>query len=81
MRAAISFALMYAKDVGSNFARTQLESSGLVQDPHIAHVTPDMYSRWVDSLMQAVKRHDADYSLPLEQEWRTVLRQAVTLLS
>jgi hemoglobin-like flavoprotein len=41
------------------------------------HVTPDMYAMWLDSLCEAVRRHDPEYTPALEQNWREAMLKSI----
>ena len=41
------------------------------------HVTPDMYTLWLDALCEAIKKHDPNYTLALEQLWREAMLKSI----
>ena len=41
------------------------------------HVTPEMYTMWLDSLCEAIKKHDPNYTLGLEHLWREALHKSI----
>ncbi len=41
------------------------------------NVTPEMYLMWLDSLCEAVKKHDPEYSPGLEQLWRAATHKSI----
>jgi len=78
LRKALLSAVTFA--AGGEVARQRL---ALIRESHNrAHmnVHPEWYPLWVDSLVQAVARCDADYSPQLDQEWRLVLQPAVDFI-
>jgi hemoglobin-like flavoprotein len=40
-------------------------------------VTPEMYAMWLDSLCEAIKKHDPSYTPALEQLWREAMLKSI----
>ena len=40
-------------------------------------VTPEMYATWLDSLCEAIKKHDRRYTPELEQLWREAMLKSI----
>ena len=40
-------------------------------------VTPEMYTMWLDSLCEAIKKHDPSYTPALEQLWREAMLKSI----
>ena len=40
-------------------------------------VTPEMYATWLDSLCEAIKKHDRSYTAELEQLWREAMLKSI----
>lgn len=40
-------------------------------------VTPEMYATWLDSLCEAIKKHDPSYTPALEQLWREAMLKSI----
>ncbi len=40
-------------------------------------VTPEMYAMWLDSLCQAVERHDPEYQPEIGQRWREAMQKGI----
>jgi hemoglobin-like flavoprotein len=40
-------------------------------------VTPEMYTMWLDSLCEAIKKHDPSFTPALEQLWRTAMLKSI----
>lgn len=38
------------------------------------NIPPELYHFWVESMIEAVREHDPEFSPTLEQQWRDVLR-------
>ena len=43
-------------------------------------VTPEMYSTWLDSLCEAIQKHDPKYTPELEQHWRQAMRKGIQVM-
>ena len=80
LKGGITFVLMYAKDPAAAFPKGKLEAIGDIHNRARVNVAPNMYPFWIDSLMQAVKQHDKDYTPELEKQWRAVIKPAIDLM-
>jgi hemoglobin-like flavoprotein len=40
-------------------------------------VTPELYAIWLDSLCEAIKKHDPSYTPELEQLWRRAMLKSI----
>ena len=40
-------------------------------------VKPEMYAMWLDSLCEAIKKHDPSYTRALEQLWRAAMLKSI----
>jgi hemoglobin-like flavoprotein len=40
-------------------------------------VTPELYAMWLDSLCEAIKKHDPSYTPELEQLWRQAMLKSI----
>jgi hemoglobin-like flavoprotein len=56
---------------------TQEEIERLGRRHKELRVTPDMYVLWLDSLCEAVRRHDPHYTPALEQKWREAMLKSI----
>jgi len=75
LRVGLEVMLMF--DHGGEAARQVLAQ---IRESHCRHrldVKPEFYDCWVDSLMQACAKHDAEFSPDLEAEWREVLAKGI----
>ncbi|MGF1526941.1 MAG: globin [Candidatus Competibacterales bacterium] len=43
-------------------------------------VVPELYPLWLDSLCEAVKRHDPGYTAELESIWRRRMEQGIAIM-
>ena len=41
-------------------------------------VTPEMYAMWLDALCDAIREHDPEYTVELEQHWRKAMRAPIS---
>lgn len=41
------------------------------------HVRPEMYAMWLDSLCEAIRQHDPQYTPALEQLWRDAALKSI----
>ena len=55
--------------------REEIERLGLRHKE--LRVTPEMYSMWLDSLCEAIKKHDPNYTPALEQLWRGAMLKSI----
>ena len=44
------------------------------------HITPEMYVMWLDSLCEAVEKHDPHCTKELTQKWRTAMQPGIELM-
>ena len=44
------------------------------------NVTPEMYEMWLDSLCEAVRRHDPEYRPELDALWREAMKKGIELM-
>ena len=40
-------------------------------------IRPGLYDTWLDCLIQAVRKHDVQFSSEVEEAWRTTLRPGI----
>ena len=43
-------------------------------------ITPEMFAMWLDSLCEAIEKHDPNYTPQLAQKWREALRPGIELM-
>lgn len=43
-------------------------------------IHPNFYIHWVDALMEAIKKHDPQYTEQLEAEWREALEPGIKVM-
>jgi hemoglobin-like flavoprotein len=43
-------------------------------------ITPEMFAMWLDSLCQAVQKHDPEYTPEIGQLWRDAMQKGIDLM-
>ena len=79
LREGIAFLTSFAK--GSSVAARKIESLGESHSAGRLNVAPDMYPIWVESLLEAIQKHDKKYDANLERAWRTVLSAGISKMA
>ncbi len=44
------------------------------------NITPEMFAMWLDSLCQAIKQHDPEYTPEIGQAWRAAMQKGIDLM-
>ena len=70
-----SLLAMLCFDRGISGTREEIERLGLRHKE--LRVTPEMYAMWLDSLCEAIKKHDPSYTPALEQLWREAMLKSI----
>lgn len=79
LREGISLMLSIAKDPGG-FARDRLEHLGDSHSRAKLNIRPELYSLWVSSLLETVRKHDPMYSAAVESSWQESLEVGLTIM-
>ena len=66
---------MLCFDRGMSGTREEIERLGLHHKE--LGVTPEMYALWLDSLCEAIKKHDPCHTPALEQRWREAMLKSI----
>jgi hemoglobin-like flavoprotein len=66
---------MLCFDRGMSGTREEIERLGLRHKE--LGVTPEMYATWLESLCEAIKKHDPSYTPALEQLWREAMLKSI----
>ena len=66
---------MLCFDRGISSTREEIERLGRRHKE--LRVTPQMYTMWLDSLCEAIKKHDPQYTSDLEQFWREAMQKSI----
>ena len=45
------------------------------------NVKPAHYELWLDALCEALGKHDTDFTIELEENWRSTMRQGINVMS
>ena len=43
-------------------------------------ITPEMYQMWLDSLCEAIEKHDPEYTPELADRWRRAMRRGIDVM-
>jgi hemoglobin-like flavoprotein len=76
LRESILEMLVFAQ-TGSGHA----EIKRLAERHHQLNVKPAHYEWWLDSLCEALAKHDREFDSVLEQKWRDAMRKGIELMS
>lgn len=76
LREGITFLVMYAAD--SPTGKRKVDELASTHSRTGFAVRPEMYQLWVDSLLTAVKKHDAGFGPGLDAKWRRVLDKGIS---
>ncbi|WP_111657360.1 globin [Isoalcanivorax indicus] len=77
LRAGVMWLIMYARGASGG----KLRDLGRTHNRHGYNINPAWYGQWLDALVEAVARHDLQYSATLGDQWRRVLAPGVRLIS
>ena len=76
LRRSLTNSIMYA--AGSNIVKREVDK---MADVHSragrAPVQPHLYDYWLNSLIKAIREHDPQYNLQLEQRWREAMGKII----
>lgn len=76
LRESLLVMLCFESDVEG--AREEIERLGRRHKE--LNVTPEMYSLWLDSLCEAIRRYDSHHTDELEQQWRRAIQPGIDLM-
>lgn len=71
----IQLALMFADD--NSVGKKGLARIRETHSRKNLNISPDLYSVWLESFMQAVEEIDPEYNVELDLEWREVLQKSI----
>ncbi len=75
LRVGLDLMLMYDHD---NDAANQIMAKiRMSHSRHRLDVKPEFYHNWIDSLMVACEKHDANFTSDIENAWREVLAKGI----
>lgn len=75
LRVGLELMLMF--DHGGDAAKQVMAGIRESHGRHRLNVKPEFYDCWVDSLMKACAKHDAEFTPDLEADWREVLAKGI----
>ncbi len=73
--------MMIRLGTGNANARRILEKVGNTHSRQALDIRPELYDLWLDSLCEAIQRHDPDYSAELEALWRENMQEGIKLVT
>lgn len=79
LKRGLTYMIMFAQ--GSTTARAKLDKIGEIHDGIHFDIPPGLYPLWIDSLMQAIAKHDPKFDAKLEKQWRKCLAPGIKHLS
>jgi hemoglobin-like flavoprotein len=80
LKAAVLILIKYTPDEAEG-SRHALERIGQTHSRGQLNIRPDLYPLFVDSLCEAVKAHDPEFSADLEALWRHRVRDGIDLIT
>ena len=66
-------------DLGMSGTREELQRIG--KRHRELNVTDQMYEMWLDSLCEAIAKHDPQFTPDLETRWRTAMEKAIAVMT
>jgi hemoglobin-like flavoprotein len=78
LKGALIHLISYAG--GNEFSRDRINELGESHSRTHLNVRPDLYEIWVDSLVNAVRRHDPNATPELEAAWRRIVAPGIALM-
>lgn len=79
LREGIAFLTTFAKN--SPMAVRKIEKLGESHSANRLNVKPSLYPIWVDSLVEAIKKHDSNFNSDIEKAWRAVVALGISKMS
>ena len=76
-----SVAMMIRLVTGNANARRMIEKVGDTHCRQALDIRPELYGLWLDSLCEAVRKHDSEYSSELETYWRDSMQEGIQLVT
>ena len=76
-----SVAMLIRLGSGNANARRIIEKVGDTHGQQALDIRPALYDLWLDSLCNAIQRHDPEYSAELETLWRDSMQEGIQLVT
>ena len=73
--------MMIRLNTGNANARRIIEKVGETHASHALDIRPELYELWLNSLCEAVQRHDPAYHADLEAAWRESMQEGIQLVT
>ncbi len=78
VRGGLIMVIMFYR--GASASRQAVELIRRSHSKSQLNIKPELYVYWVDALMEAVKRHDPEYTPELEEQWRMVIAPGINYI-
>jgi hemoglobin-like flavoprotein len=75
LKYGISYMILFAKD--SSAGKSALKSIAEIHDRNHFNIMPEYYPLWIDSLCNAIRKHQTDFDESVEKAWRDVMDQGI----
>ena len=76
-----SVAMLVRLGTGNANARRIIEKVGDTHCKQALNIQPELYELWLDSLCEAIQRHDSAYTAELEALWREEMEEGISLVT
>jgi len=77
----LSLRMMALSSVGGDAADLYLEYIARRHDRHHLDIEPDLYTLWLDALIDTVRECDPEFDAGVERAWRTVMRHGIDYMT
>ena len=78
LRVSLLYIISYAQ--ANDLYREKIEALGVLHGRSKLNIRPELYPLWVNSLMQAVSKHDSHFNDELEKSWREALQKGIDIM-
>jgi hemoglobin-like flavoprotein len=65
---------------GYRNVRNAIMVNAEIHSRHYLNVKPELYALWLDSLCEAIREHDSEYTQELESLWRTAMQKGIDVM-
>lgn len=76
LRGGILWLIMHARGMGDS----KIKALGNSHCQHALDIHPALYDLWVDALMEALSKHDSEFTPELELTWRQTLKPSIDII-
>jgi hemoglobin-like flavoprotein len=74
------YLMLVAAGTSKGVGHSELERVAQRHSRKDLNIQPELYTLWLDCLMQAVSEHDPQYTPELDQAWREALKDGIELM-